>query len=180
MRLALVLVATAALAACETMPEFMTQPAPSSSPAAATAPAPQAQPASFTPPPDQQLLELERQLSTTAQERGLGAAMASVMDTQDGISVRPGAVYTAATVEQGLATPAGGGPIYWQADRVHVSSSGDMGVTSGRYVQVMTGREAIQGRYVVVWTRERGGEWRVLAETRVPDPARATPTPRRR
>ena len=177
MRLALVLIASAALAACETMPEFMQQPAgtAAATPAPAAAPAPPTQPAAFAPPPDQQLLELERQLSTTAQERGLGAAIAGVMDPTDGMSIRPGVVYTAATVEQGLAAPAGAGPMYWQADRVEVSRAGDMGVTSGRYVQVMSGREAVQGRYVVVWRREPSGEWRVLTETRVPDPPRAAP-----
>ena len=67
--------------------------------------------------------------------------------------------------------------MYWQPDRVHVSSSGDMGMTSGRYVQVMTGAEAVQGRYVVVWRRERPGEWKVLTETRVADPPRARAPP---
>jgi hypothetical protein len=179
MRHVLALAALAALAACETVPEFMQ---PTNQPASLTPPSAQTAqtPTTFAPPPDQQLLELERQLSATAQERGLGAAMAGVIDTNAGISIRPGAVYTAADIEQGLAAPPGAGPIYWQADRVHVSSSGDMGVTSGRYVQVMTGREAIQGRYVVVWRREPGGQWRALTETRVPDPPRATPTPRRR
>lgn len=173
MRTLLVLLAAGALAACETMPEFLqTQPGASSGTPAQIAPQPGA-PGAFAPPPDQQLLELERQLSTAAQERGLGSALSGVMDPAQGISIRPGVVYTAADVERGLAPPAGAGMMYWQPDRVHVSTSGDMGVTSGRYVQVIAGAEAVQGRYVVVWRREAGGQWRILTETRVPDPARA-------
>ncbi len=97
------------------------------------------------------------------------------MDPNAGISIRPGVTYTAADVAQGLAPPANAGPMYWQPDRVHVSSSGDMGMTSGRYVQVITGTEAVQGRYLVVWRRDAGGDWKALTETRIPDPPRAAP-----
>ncbi len=163
------------LAACETMPESFAQTTRNPASLTSTADA-QTAPAAmdvFSPPPDQQLLELERQLSATAQERGLGGALASVLDPTQGMSIRSGVVYTAADIEGGLAAPSGAGPMYWQPDRVEVSSSGDMGMTSGRYVQVMTGSEAIQGRYVVVWRRDFSGEWKVLTETRIADPARA-------
>ncbi|MBX3510438.1 MAG: nuclear transport factor 2 family protein [Hyphomonadaceae bacterium] len=180
MRVWMMGLAALALTACETVPEFM-QPVGAANAQAAPptniAPAATA-PAGFTPPPDQQLLELERQLSAAAQAHGLGAALAEVIDPADGISIRSGVTYTAADVARGLAPPAGAGPIYWQPDRVHVSRSGDMGVTSGRYVQVVTGSEAVQGRYVIVWRRDSAGDWRVLTETRVADPAR--PAARRR
>jgi len=175
MRQMLGIIAALALAACETMPEFTQQP--TSGGAQAATPAASAPPTQFAPPPDQQLLELERQLSAVAQERGLGGAMAAVIDPQDGISIRPGVTYTVEDVERGLAPPANAGAMYWQPDRVHVAASGDMGVTSGRYVQVITGSEAVQGRYLVVWRRDAGGEWKALTETRVPDPPR---TARRR
>ena len=173
MRHMLAIIAALALAACETMPDFMESSTTGTSPAAsAPAPSPAAS-SNFTQPPDQQLLELERQLSATAQERGLGGALAGVMDPDLGMSIRPGVTYGAGEVERGLAPPAGAGPIYWQPDRVHVSASADMGMTSGRYVQVMTGSEAVQGRYVVVWRRDANGQWKALTETRVPDPPRA-------
>lgn len=181
MRHALVILAAFALGACETMPEFMQQPNSGAAPAAAApaASAPAAT-ATYAPPPDQQLLELERQLSRTAQESGLGAALASVIDPSEGMVIRPGVTYTTAdAIARGLAPPAGAGPMYWQPDRVEVSRSGDMGMTSGRYVQVMSGSEAVQGRYVVVWRRDSAGEWKALTETRVPDPPRAA-APRRR
>jgi len=130
-------------------------------------------PTVFTPPPEQQLLELERQLSATAQTEGLGGALAPVMHPE-GMVIRPGAMLTGSEeITRGLAPPANAGPIYWQPDRVEVSGSGDMGMTSGRYVQVITGAEAQQGRYVVVWRRDAAGDWRVLAETRIPDPPRS-------
>lgn len=173
MRSLLVLLAAGALAACETMPEFMQTARPTGGPATISGPASAPQAAAFTPPPEQQLLELERQLSAAAQERGLGGALAGVMAPDDGISIRAGVVYSATEVERGLAPPANAGQMYWQPDRVHVSSSGDMGVTSGRYVQVINGAEAVQGRYVVVWRRAADGDWEVLTETRVPDPPRA-------
>ena len=173
MRLMLAIIAAAALAACQTMPEFMQPTSSGAAPAASAQAASTTAPTTFAQPPDQQLLELERQVSAAAQERGLGGALASVMDPDEGMSIRPGVTYSATEVERGLAPPANAGPIYWQPDRVHVSASGDMGMTSGRYVQVMTGSEAVQGRYVVVWRRDAAGEWKALTETRVPDPPRA-------
>lgn len=173
------------LVACETMPAgFAQTTTPTRTSTATRGPATpaattSAAPATFTPPPEQQLLELERQLSATAQERGLGGALASVLDPTEGMSIRSGVIYSAADIERGLASPAGAGPMYWQPDRVEVSRSGDMGMTSGRYVQVMTGSEAVQGRYIVVWRRDGAGEWKVLSETRVADPPRVAAARRR-
>lgn len=169
-------VAALALSACETMPAAFAQ---AGSTPALTSTATNTAPAQFTPPPEQQLLELERQLSATAQDVGLGGALATVIHP-DGMVIRPGVTLTGAEeISRGLASPPGAGPMYWQPDRVEVSGSGDMGMTSGRYVQVMTGAEAQQGRYVVVWRRDGSGDWKILAETRIPDPSRAA-APRRR
>lgn len=165
-----VAVSAFALGACETMPNAFAQSG--TTPAATTATTNTA-PTVFTPPPEQQLLELERQLSATAQTEGLGGALAPVMHPE-GMVIRPGAMLTGSEeITRGLAPPANAGPIYWQPDRVEVSGSGDMGMTSGRYVQVITGAEAQQGRYVVVWRRDAAGDWRVLTETRIPDPPRS-------
>ncbi|QGZ97110.1 DUF4440 domain-containing protein [Terricaulis silvestris] len=182
MRQFVFLLAAVALGACETMPEFLAQPSTGSAPTASSSSttATSATPARYTAPPEQQLLELERQLSRTAQESGLGGALASVIDPSEGMVIRPGVIYsTPDEVSRGLASPAGAGPMYWQPDRVEVASSGDMGMTSGRYVQVMSGSEAVQGRYVVVWRRDSSGAWKALTETRVPDPTRQTPARRR-
>ena len=173
MRQLLMIASVFALGACETMPEFMTAPAGPASAAATATPTAAPAPAAYGPPPQQQLLELERQLSATAQESGLGGALAANMHPQ-GVVIRPGVTLTGSEeVARGLTAPAGAGPMYWQPDRVEVSNSGDMGMTSGRYVQVVTGSEAVQGRYVVVWRRDTDGQWKILTETRIPDPPRA-------
>lgn len=155
------------LGACANMGEFAS--AQTTPTAATSAPAT----ATYAQPPSQQLLELERQLSARAQEQGLGAALGSVIDPNDGFVVRAGQTYQGAeAVQQGLVAPTGAGPIYWQPDRVFVAQAGDMGLTSGRYVQVMTGAEAVQGRYTAVWRRDSGGEWKLLSESRLADPPR--------
>jgi ketosteroid isomerase-like protein len=167
-------VSALALGACETMPSAFAQ---SGSLGASTTnvqtSSSNTAPPVFTPPPEQQLLELERQLSAAAQDAGLGGAIAPFMHA-DGFVIRPGAMLSGTDeITRGLAPPANAGPMYWQPDRVEVSSSGDMGMTSGRYVQVITGAEAHQGRYVVVWQRDGVGDWKILTETRIPDPPRA-------
>lgn len=176
MRLILVIGAMLALGACETMPDPFASLA---SPSGTAQPSGSTTSSSFNPPPEQQLLELERQLSASAQDAGLGAALASVMHPE-GMVIRPGVTLSGADeISRGLAPPAGAGPMYWQPDRVEVSNGGDMGMTSGRYVQVMTGAEAQQGRYVVVWRRDSEGAWKILTETRIPDPARSAAARRR-
>ena len=172
----LVLTAIIGLAACETMPAALSQTTSSSTTAplsASSTSTTNTPAASYRQPPDQQLLELERRLSAQAQTDGLGQAYASVIDPSEGFIVRAGRTYsTAEEIAAGLAPPPGAGPIYWQPDRVEVSNAGDMGVTSGRYVQVITGQEAIQGRYTAVWRRDGAGEWKLLTESRIADPAR--------
>lgn len=174
-----VAVSALALCGCETMPSAFAQSAPMSTSATATPISTSTAPAAFTPPPEQQLLELERQLSAAAQDAGLGGALAPAM-AENGMVIRPGVMLTGTeAITRGLAPPPGAGPMYWQPDRVEVSSSGDMGMTSGRYVQVITGAEARQGRYVVVWQRDGSGDWKILTETRIPDPPRAAAATRR-
>jgi len=171
----ILIAAVLALGACETMADPFAPGTTSSpnGPAQASPPPAAPAPSAFTPPPDQQLLELERQLSASAQASGLGGALAPVMHPR-GMVIRPGATLTGTDeITRGLAPPANAGPMYWQPDRVEVSNGGDMGMTSGRYVQVITGAEAHQGRYVVVWRRDTDGAWKVLTETRIPDPPRA-------
>ena len=175
----LIAISALALGACETMPSAFAQSGPAGSTSGAATSTSTSAPAVFTPPPEQQLLELERQLSATAQTEGLGGALAPVMAT-NGMVIRPGVMLSGTEeITRGLAPPANAGPIYWQPDRVEVSNSGDMGMTSGRYVQVIAGAEAQQGRYVVVWRRDGAGDWKVLTETRIPDPPRAAVARRR-
>jgi hypothetical protein len=184
-RLSMILAAALVLGGCETFPESFrnavrpvsSAPRPATATAApAAAPAPAPRPVAYAPNSEQQLLDLERRLAGMAQERGLGTALGSVIDLGDGFVLRPGQTLQGAeTVEAALNSNAGS-PILWQPDRVFVSSSGDMGVTSGRYVQVVPGAEALQGRYLAVWRKDPTGEWRLLSESRVADPRRQAPT----
>ncbi len=136
---------------------------------------------------ERELLEVERRLSGLAQQSGLGGALSTVIDPIDGVVIRPGVTLQGPeAVAQGL-PQIQNGPVFWQPDRVVVSTGGDMGMTSGRYVQVVPGAEAQQGRYVIVWRKDTAGEWRALSETRTADPplvrapvAPTRPPPRRR
>lgn len=175
MRLLFVGLAVAALSACANLPApFNTSPFDSGAPAASAAAADSSGAPVAVPLTRQQqeLADAERRLFAQGQEQGLGTAMAASMDQSDGFVVRSGAVLTPATVASELNTSTG--PIFAQPDRVYVSNDGSMGMTSGRYVQVRTGAEALQGRYTLVWRKDVAGQWRVLSESRIPDPLRAT------
>lgn len=176
MRILLVAAAAVSLSACETLNEAF-QPTTGATTTSAAA----AEPTAITAPAapmnaEQQLLEAERLLAADAQERGLGAALAGALDPTQGFVVRPGSELQSASEVTAALPHTATGPIFWQPDRVITSAGGDMALTSGRYVQVVRGAEAQQGRYVIVWRRV-SGEWRILNETRTPDPA---PVRRRR
>lgn len=162
MRVLLLTVALGALCACETFPGAT----------GAAAQTPAATPAAYSAPAggEQALLEAERRVATQAQERGYAAAISSALGP-NGFLVRPG--QTLGPADPAPAATPSAGPVFWQNDRIQISRSGDMGVTSGRYVQVLPGVEAAQGRYLMVWRKDEAGEWRILTETRVPDPPRA-------
>jgi hypothetical protein len=165
MRMRAVAVSVGALAACATS-------VAAADPVAPAATASTAANTSYAGPPEQQLLDLERRLATAAQDHGLGGALGSVIDPTDGFVMRPGVLlHGQQAIESALNDHAG--PIFWQPDRVFVSRDGDMGMTSGRYVQVVPGAEAIQGRYIAVWRKDGAGDWRLLSESRAADPVRA-------
>ncbi len=180
MRLFVVALSALVLAGCETTPEWASALRPTGTTAAPAA-APASQVIVVQTTPEQQLLDVERRLAANAQRDGLGAALAPALDPVDGFIIRPGIVYSGQdSVPAALGQAATGGPVFWQADRVFISQGGDMGLTSGRYVQVVQNAEAIQGRYLVVWRKDSAGEWRALTETRVPDPPPAPAARRRR
>jgi hypothetical protein len=154
----LILAATTTLAACQTYPNLAQRISPAANAGR-----------------EQQLLEAERRLAAAANERGLVGALAGAIDPTDGFVVRPGATLQVTDLENGIGG-ASSGPIFWQPDKVFLSAANDMGMTSGRYVQVEPGSQAVQGRYVVVWRKNATGEWRALSETRTPDPAIGEPT----
>lgn len=167
-RLPLLLIAFAALAGCQSVQTGFRETF-STTGVATTSASTTSDPTRYMTP-EQQLIELERRLAAAAQDQGLGGALAPVLDPVDGFVLRPGVLYQGqGTMEVGLNSGVSG-PIMWQPDRVFVAEDGDMGVTSGRYVQVVPGAEAIQGRYLAVWRKDSVGEWKLLSESRVADP----------
>ena len=160
MRIFLAAAAVLALCGCESLQTAFPATTATAQPAAISASA----------AGERELLEVERRLSGLAQQSGLGGALSTVIDPIDGVVIRPGVTLQGPeAVAQGL-PQIQNGPVFWQPDRVVVSTGGDRGMTSGRYVQVVPGAEAQQGRYVIVWRKDTGGEWRALSETRTADP----------
>jgi ketosteroid isomerase-like protein len=89
---------------------------------------------------------------------------------EDGIAYPPDApiaVGRAATAKiwtDGFADPTYN--VSWKAIRVEVSDSGDLGVTSGTYVESYKGSDGKlvtnHGKYVCVWRRDNAGEWKAV------------------
>lgn len=142
-----------------------------------------AQPA-VAPTLTEALLNAERALIAAAQARGLGAAVAEALDPIDGFVAIPGRLVQGEQVIEALSPPANAGQMFWQSDRVFTSAGGDLGMTSGRFAQVLRGAEAIQGRYIATWRRDVQGDWRILSFNMQADPrgtpAAPTATTRRR
>jgi ketosteroid isomerase-like protein len=51
--------------------------------------------------------------------------------------------------------------LLWQPQQAEVASSGDMGWTWGRYQVLVDGTQVSNGKYVNIWVRPEGGEWKV-------------------
>jgi ketosteroid isomerase-like protein len=69
-------------------------------------------------------------------------------------------------VKKSLAIP--GFRIRWSPSRVVVSSDGELGYTTGENAVTFSGPDGksttINGRYMTVWRRERGGEWKCVVD----------------
>lgn len=125
------------------------------------------------------LLEADRQLGIAAQDKGLGLAMAAVSDYQTVVLTPAGQFVGVDAINRGLATSANAGPLFWQPEKASVAHSNDFGTTSGAYVQVLRGAEAVQGKYLAVW-RKDAGVWRVVSTAIMPNPPLPRATPARR
>jgi hypothetical protein len=129
----------------------------------------QAQPLFASRPADtvgqRALLDADRNLSDLVAQRGLAAAVSSLADPEGTTLVSTNTA----------------GSLNLIPERATLSSSQDFGQTSGRFVQVLANRSAVQGRYITVW-RRNGSEWRVLsfASTSTPVSTATTVAPARR
>lgn len=60
-------------------------------------------------------------------------------------------------------TSAPGFALSWTADRAEVSSSGDVGYTTGTYEMTMNGAKD-SGKYITVWKKQPEGTWKVAED----------------
>jgi ketosteroid isomerase-like protein len=145
-----------------------TTSAASAAPTASVASAPAAAGAPVST--EQALLEADRRLGVAAQEKGLAPAVAELSDADAVVLTPIGAFEKPDAILKGLASTSRSGPLFWQPERASAAASGDFGSTAGRYVQVLQGQEAVQGRYITVWRKDASGRWRILSSTLMPAP----------
>jgi ketosteroid isomerase-like protein len=98
------------------------------------------------------------------------AKVATGYYAEDGIAYPPDApiaVGRAATAK--IWTDGFSDPTYnvsWKAIRVEVSESGDIGITSGTYVESYKGSDGKlvtnHGKYVCIWRRNKDGQWKAV------------------
>jgi hypothetical protein len=117
------------------------------------------------------LLEADRAFARLVAEQGMKAAFAQTMDAKEGMVVRPGASFVGAgQIQANIGQGGQSEQMFWQPDRSHYARSGDLGVTTGRFVRLINGAEAGQGRYIIVWRKDEAGVWRGLMDMQVEDP----------
>lgn len=122
-----------------------------------------------------QAMDVDAAFSAMAQSDGVGAAFATYMDAVEGQLVQPGVVVKG---EQAIREAFAGWPenvkLIWTPDGGYAGSDGDLAVTTGRYRRVEDGKTAGEGRYVTVWKKNGGGDWKGVVDIGAPD---APPTP---
>jgi len=114
------------------------------------------------------LLEADRAFAADADAHGVHAAFKAAM-APDAVIFRPGPVGAQAWLE---AHPDWAALIAWVPDRVEISSTGDLGVTSGTWTlrPAPDAEVSDQGRYITVW-RLRDGRWQAVVDHGVSLPA---------
>jgi ketosteroid isomerase-like protein len=138
LRLALLVIAAAALGACPSRPA---QQAPA---AAETHSA---------------IVDLEARFASASREHGARAAFLEFLD-EESIVLQPGPTWGRAAWTTNDELP---GTLDWLPDRAQISADGDLGFASGPWVLEPRDPEGrrIEGRYVTVWKKGTAG-WRVL------------------
>ncbi|MGE3302541.1 MAG: hypothetical protein AB7M12_05455 [Hyphomonadaceae bacterium] len=146
--------------------------------ASATATAPPTSPSTYAAPaaPTLQgpLADAERRLAIAAQERGLAVGLAELADPDTIILTVMGTLRGPDEIRKGLAPPAAYGPIFMQPSGNGVMSGyGDLGSTTGSYLQWIKGQEAGFGRYLLVWRKDALNRWRIHSGVIIRETAQA-------
>jgi hypothetical protein len=114
------------------------------------------------------LLEADRAFADDAAAHGVHAAFTAAL-APDAVIFRPGPVSASEWLE---GHPDWAPLIAWVPDRVEISSTGDLGVTSGTWTlrPAPDAEVSDQGRYITVW-RLRDGRWQAVLDHGVSLPA---------
>lgn len=122
--------------------------------------------------PFEEIIEAERSFSRSSAVHGMKAAFLAYL-AEDGIVFRPRPVngrawYTAAPETDAVLT--------WAPAAGDVSSTGDLGYTTGPWeMRDVVSETTYFGTYVSVWRKEGDGSWRVVADAGTVHPE--TPSP---
>ncbi len=113
----------------------------------------------------------DQAFSDFAQTAPMADAFAKYMDPVDGKAIGPGQVITGeAAIRDSFKDWPADLKMSWKPDMGHGSASGDLAVTSGRWVRTKAGAAVGEGRYVTVWRKNDAGEWKGVMDLGVDDP----------
>lgn len=123
-----------------------------------------------------QALEVDTAFAEMADRDGVGAAFAAYMDAVDGQLIQPGVVLKG---EEEIRTAFIDWPettkLIWAPDGGYAASEGDLAVTTGRFKRVEEGKIVGEGRYVTVWRKNGGGDWKGVIDIGAADAPPAPP-----
>jgi ketosteroid isomerase-like protein len=108
----------------------------------------------------QQVVDAERAFAHLAVEKGMREAFLANL-AEDAILFRPGPVLGRKWFEE---RPASSGKLAWEPDFAAVSSSGDLGYTSGPWTYTEGDAEPVHGHFVTVWRLDAKGAWKVAID----------------
>jgi ketosteroid isomerase-like protein len=129
----------------------------------------------------QSAMAVDQAFSDEAQAIGMAEAFPKYMDAVGGKLIGPGEVTRGeAAIRAAFKDWPADLKMTWKPDMGHGSKSGDLAVTSGRFVRTRNGATVGEGRYVTVWRRNDKGEWKGVIDIGADDPRpvpSSVPTP---
>lgn len=121
-------------------------------------------------------MQADRDFSALAQTTSMSEAFGAYMDAVDGKIISPGSVLTGSeAIKAAFRDWPADLKMTWAPDMGHGAKSGDLAVTSGRWVRTRDGKTVAEGRYVTVWRKNDKGEWKGVIDVGNPDPPPAPP-----
>ncbi|MBV7255276.1 nuclear transport factor 2 family protein [Pacificimonas sp. WHA3] len=116
------------------------------------------------------LIEADRAYEATNNQAGFQAANEAHFNFEDGFLMEPGQGVLrgkeAILAERSLsAVPS---PVRWSADNAMGASSGDFGITWGKFS--VDGESTTEGQYLTVWKKDDQGEWKIITDVALDDP----------